>query len=389
MKRRPITGEFPGNPNLPNGITIFPGGFPLYRKSELIGAIGVSGDGVDQDDIIAASGCEDFLADPNIRADTFAYQGFRLPYAKFPRNPVITAKSVVRRASALATPSATTNARDLDRDGAADLIFQNNAGQLYTWNMDGAGATISGGYLYGGGLGDWSLKAVADINNDGIGDLIFQNGVGQIYVWYLDGTGSGVDFPTGSGLKPGSHFLYGGALGDWKVIGAADINNDGNTDLVFQNGIGQIYIWYLDGSGSGVDFSTGSGLKAGSNFLYSAGLGDWRLKAIGDINGDGNADLLFQNSAGQLIAWFLDDSGAFHSLGWIYTGGLGDWKVTSVADMNGDGYADLVFQNGIGQIAVWYLDGSGATVDFSAGTGFVPPGSQVIYPNGLGDWRLR
>ena len=31
------------NPALPNGITIFPGGFPLYRNGQLIGAIGVSG----------------------------------------------------------------------------------------------------------------------------------------------------------------------------------------------------------------------------------------------------------------------------------------------------------------------------------------------------------
>ncbi len=50
--------------NLPNGITIFPGGFPLYRNGVLIGAIGVSGDGVDQDDLVAASGCANFLA-PN------------------------------------------------------------------------------------------------------------------------------------------------------------------------------------------------------------------------------------------------------------------------------------------------------------------------------------
>jgi len=41
--------------NLPNGITIFPGGFPLYRNGVLIGAIGVSGDGVDQDDLVSAS----------------------------------------------------------------------------------------------------------------------------------------------------------------------------------------------------------------------------------------------------------------------------------------------------------------------------------------------
>ncbi len=79
---------FPGNPNLPNGMTIFPGGFPLYRNGQLIGAIGISGDGVDQDDIIATSGTVDFLPNPNIRADNYIYRGARLPYVKFPRDPV-------------------------------------------------------------------------------------------------------------------------------------------------------------------------------------------------------------------------------------------------------------------------------------------------------------
>jgi hypothetical protein len=53
----------------------------------LIGAIGISGDGVDQDDIVGASGTHDFLAPFSIRADQFAYLGARLPYAKFPRDP--------------------------------------------------------------------------------------------------------------------------------------------------------------------------------------------------------------------------------------------------------------------------------------------------------------
>lgn len=75
------------NPNLPNGITIFPGGFPLYRNGVLIGAVGVSGDGVDQDDIISASGTANFLAPNAIRADEFLFRGARLPYAKFPRSP--------------------------------------------------------------------------------------------------------------------------------------------------------------------------------------------------------------------------------------------------------------------------------------------------------------
>jgi len=74
-------------PSLPNGLTIFPGGFPLYRHGVLVGAIGVSGDGVDQDDLVAAAGTVDFLPPPQIRADQFQWRGTRLPYAKFPRNP--------------------------------------------------------------------------------------------------------------------------------------------------------------------------------------------------------------------------------------------------------------------------------------------------------------
>ncbi|MDX6766479.1 MAG: heme-binding protein [Candidatus Methylacidiphilales bacterium] len=78
-----------------NGITIFPGGQPLYKGTELVGAIGISGDAIDQDDLVAcagtaalrADGLGRFTAPPAIRADAFAYRGARLPFAKFPRQP--------------------------------------------------------------------------------------------------------------------------------------------------------------------------------------------------------------------------------------------------------------------------------------------------------------
>ncbi len=43
-------------PRLANGIQIFPGSVPVYRGSTLVGAIGVSGDGIDQDDMIGFLG---------------------------------------------------------------------------------------------------------------------------------------------------------------------------------------------------------------------------------------------------------------------------------------------------------------------------------------------
>jgi uncharacterized protein GlcG (DUF336 family) len=74
-------------PALPNGVQIFPGSVPLYKNGELVGAIGISGDGVDQDDIIAAAGANGYAPAPAIRSDQIFVRDVRLPFLKFPRSP--------------------------------------------------------------------------------------------------------------------------------------------------------------------------------------------------------------------------------------------------------------------------------------------------------------
>jgi len=74
-------------PGLPNGPQIFPGSVPLYKNGVLVGAIGISGDGVDQDDIISAGGGNGFSPAPAIRSDQVFVRGVRLPFLKFPRSP--------------------------------------------------------------------------------------------------------------------------------------------------------------------------------------------------------------------------------------------------------------------------------------------------------------
>jgi len=50
-----------GRPSTRNGIITFPGGVALYKNGKLVGGIGVSGDGVDQDEAVAFAGAAGFL----------------------------------------------------------------------------------------------------------------------------------------------------------------------------------------------------------------------------------------------------------------------------------------------------------------------------------------
>lgn len=93
---------------LANGIQIFPGGVPLYRGSTLVGAIGISGDGIDQDDFVSFFGASrrgldeaghagvgdsvlGFNASPASRADRLPIAGSatRLRYVNCPEAPFI------------------------------------------------------------------------------------------------------------------------------------------------------------------------------------------------------------------------------------------------------------------------------------------------------------
>ena len=78
----------PGNPLNQNGIVFFPGSSGVYINDMLMGGFGVSGDGVDQDDVVTANGIMGFAVPPGItRADQVFVRGVRLPYQKFNRNP--------------------------------------------------------------------------------------------------------------------------------------------------------------------------------------------------------------------------------------------------------------------------------------------------------------
>ncbi len=86
------------NKLLANGIQVFPGSVPIYRGDKLVGGIGVSGDGVDQDDMVSFLGLYNAgvalngsiaNAPPAMRADNLAPLGAHLRYIQCPQAPFL------------------------------------------------------------------------------------------------------------------------------------------------------------------------------------------------------------------------------------------------------------------------------------------------------------
>jgi uncharacterized protein GlcG (DUF336 family) len=70
-----------------SGITFFAGSTPLVRNGTLVGGLGVSGDGIEQDDYVTYFGAGDLLPPRGTWADRIKIDGARLPMFKFPRHP--------------------------------------------------------------------------------------------------------------------------------------------------------------------------------------------------------------------------------------------------------------------------------------------------------------
>ena len=95
-------GSPTGMPVIANGLQVFPGGFPIYRGRVLVGGVGVSGDGVDQDDLISFLGLYNAgqalrtgvgHAPQGMRASTVSADGVEPHYANCPYAPFVNSQS--------------------------------------------------------------------------------------------------------------------------------------------------------------------------------------------------------------------------------------------------------------------------------------------------------
>jgi kumamolisin len=152
---------------------------------------------------------------------------------------------------------------------------------------------------------------------------------------------------------------------------AKDFNGDGYADLVWENtSTGQLGIWLLQ-----------NGVFSGVINLPTVPV-TWRIAGVGDFNGDGNADLVWENtSTGQHAIWLLN-KGVFSGVINLPTVPV-QWHVAGAGDFNGDGFADLVWENtSTGQHAIWFLKNG----VFSSGT-YLPTMPVQWHIAGVGDFN--
>jgi hypothetical protein len=138
---------------------------------------------------------------------------------------------------------------------------------------------------------NWTIRAVGDMSGDGKPDVIWQNRTnGQVAVWVMNGT------------QYAKSVAVQGQAGDkdaW-VVGAGDFDGDRRSDLVWYNEkTGAVSYWLMDGT---------TFLASAQTFPADT-ISDtnWTVRAVADLNGDRNPDLVWQHkSSGLLAAWLMN-----------------------------------------------------------------------------------
>jgi hypothetical protein len=252
-----------------------------------------------------------------------------------------------------------------------DLFWHNaSTGELSMWILDGAG-NVQGSQSLTEKCGtanacstNWNAVASGDFNDDGTYDVLWQNpSTGTLLAWILDDSGN-TQFPQILSSQCGA---ANGCSANWKVVGAGHLDNSGHVDVLWHNAqTGELSVWLLDGKGN-VQGAQSLSRKCGAAFACST---NWKVVGVGDLNGDGHADVLWQNvQSGQMFAWLLDGSGNVIGTQTLSgTCGAADgcssnWKVVGLGDFNNDGPIDVLWHNAqTGQLSVWLLDGTGTVI---------------------------
>ncbi len=227
---------------------------------------------------------------------------------------------------------------DVDGDGNDDILWRRSSGEVLAWLMNTGGLTLKGTRYYGNVDSTWHVLTAGDMDNDGFTDIVWRRDSGQVLIWLLDNSGSGIRATAAPGAADPAQ---------WDFVAAADINRDGQRDLIWRNkATGRVLVWYMR-----------NGVIESSGELGTAGL-DWTLVAIADFNGDQSPDLLWRRTNGDVLVWLMNGATIQQTVDYGAIAGV--WQIQSAGDVDGDGVADILWRHADGTLLAWVLDHNAA-----------------------------
>jgi hypothetical protein len=215
---------------------------------------------------------------------------------------------------------------DYNSDGLADIVARRDlTGALEIWPGDGSGG-FGTKYTVGFGWGVMNLiETAGDLNEDGNADLIAREAsTGRLYFY----PGNGSTFSSFQLLGRGWNVMS-------AIVSGHDYTGDGHVDIIAVEG-GTGTLWLYPGTGTGTAFAPRLNIGSSWHLLHD-------LTAVGDMNEDGDADVVAVRNANECMYYYdgpgIDkfEPGVLFDCGWDVLE-----QAASVGDFTGDGHVDWV-----------------------------------------------
>ena len=185
-----------------------------------------------------------------------------------------------------------------------------------------------------------------DFNGDGRSDFLWRGQDGTVRDWLGQENGAF----TGNTAN-----LNIAVANDWHIAGTGDFNGDGRVDILWRHDDGTVRDWLGQPNGGFV------GNVANLNITVP---NDWHVAGLGDFNGDGRSDILWQNNDGTVREWLGQSNGGFAgNLTYVNFNPGPGWHVAGTGDFNGDGMSDVLWHNDGGWVREWLGQPTGGFVD--------------------------